>query len=84
MNENLFGYSDFTRKATGSGDTEDSISVAVQVASCEVTVRLTRSGKFLGIEEVKLTRDALSQKLRPIPPAFFEEIDDFYPEISKE
>ena len=74
-------YLTLSKQGTGSLDIDDdTVSVVYPLDRYEITVKLTRDGRFLGIEEVRVNKHFLDhlQQLRAVRPSGSQALDDYY------
>ena len=80
MFANDYSYSGLTQESTGPipGQEEQTTQI-VPYDRYEIVVRLTRSGRFLGIAELRVKKDFLSPGQRVANSGYLD-VDEFYQE----
>lgn len=75
-----YGYSDFTRQATGSvGEGEDYKIISYPFDKYEIKIKVSPRNEFIEIMEVKVNKDFLSHKQR-IGIQTHLDVDEYYRE----
>ena len=78
LEKSTYDYNKFKNQGTGSyGDFENHRIETFPFGKYEISIRLSPSNEFMGIEEIKVNKDFLSFKQK-ITISGFHDIEQFY------